>query len=161
MPYQLAVRPTRLTPGPEVSTSLNLELLYSPDGESHNLYEVHVSATLQTVLASRSLASVYIEALEASGLASNLLPGEPKWLVLAAQVKGKPWRSELASCLKRARLRRLLLGTFACVLGIGCLGLPPHTWLGAGALVCGSHWLRSRAEIPKKPAKRNVRFFGG
>ncbi len=155
-PFSLLIRPTKFSSGIEEPHLFNVRLCYRPDGEVHTFYEVHIPPGLQPSVLSGNIKGILIETLSAGGIASELLPGKPKWLVLGVQMPEYTWVFDVPLVLRSARHRRILSGTMSCLLSVCVLTLTSFVWAGAVALVCGTHWLRTLGEIPTKPRETSM-----
>jgi hypothetical protein len=124
-----------------------IELRYRPGGEPERYSCVHIPKTLQPALASGEVKTVYIETLGFGSLASRCLPNSPEFVVLGVETREGEKLTEVPKALKMAKRICLVTGTASCAIGAALL-VSSQAWLGAIALVLGTHCWRTALQVP-------------
>lgn len=105
---------------------------------------------LQPILAARDVRSVHVETLEANGAATRALGYPASYAVLGVETKARKHIELVPPEFHQFKGFCLVSGALACALGV--IGLSQGwIWLGAFALVGGTHTLRAAQRIPTSP----------
>lgn len=147
----LEVAPCTFSTKGALTNQFNLRLQYRPGGDYQLFIGVYVPEQLQPALLSGDATGLHIDTLEVNSLSSRLLPGWPIYVVLGVRCGDGNESTHIPAAFTTARRRRHIAGLVACVLGCGLLAAEEFLWLGAVALVIGTHVLRTAREIPFRP----------
>lgn len=134
-----------------MANQFNLRMQYRLGGDFQNFIGVYAPEELQPALLHGDVIALHIDTLEVNSLASRLLADGPSYVVLGVRCRSGEEAIQIPAAFKSARLRRKILGVAACVFGCGLLTLSRFAWLGAFALVAGTHALRTLRQIPNRP----------
>ena len=105
---------------------------------------------LQQALFTGQVRAVHIETLEVNGPATRALRSQPGHLVLGVELMDGTFIEHVPAQLRDARRMRLAAGVMTCVAG-GVGLLLGYAWLGALALVVGTHACRTAGLVPHRP----------
>lgn len=126
-----------------------LRLRYRPEGNWQVLLATFVPTSLHAALASGNVKAVHVETLEVNGPAARALPGLPGHLVLGVELTDGTEFVHVPAQLRWTRRKRYMAGATLCAAGLASL-LCGHSWLGALALVVGTHAWRTARQVPHK-----------
>lgn len=134
-----------------------VEIRYRPDGEPDRYSGVHIPKSLRPALFNGEVKTVYMETLGFDSLASRCLPNSPEFIVLGVETREGEKITEVPKALKTARRLCFLIGTVACTLGAGLL-TESYAWLGAIALLIGTHCWRTAYQVPGPVTLRDTKL---
>jgi len=128
----------------------NLSMCYREGGNAQSFMPVHVPAALRDAILQEGVEGIHLETLEMGSHAWAHWPDKPRYAIIGLKTKSGGRLSHIPSEVARARW--LSIGN-GCVLGaVGvCSILFGHAWLGAAALVLGSHYLRDAKHLRFTP----------
>lgn len=134
-----------------MDNQFNLRVQYRPNGDFQHFIGVYVPETLQTAMQRGDVKGLHMDTLEVKSLASRLLPGGPSYVVLGIRCSNDEELRHVPAAYRTGRLMRHAGGAAACLLGCVLLSATRFAWLGAVALVIGTHALRTARQIPSRP----------
>lgn len=134
-----------------LTNQFSLRLQYRPSHDFQLFVGVYVPEQLQPALLSGDVTGLHIDTLEVNSLACRLLPDGPSYIVLGVRSSTGSEITHIPAAFMTARRRRHVFGLTACVFGCGLLAVATFAWLGALALVLGTHALRTARQIPWYP----------
>ena len=130
----------------------NISLLYRPEGYPSDYFEVHIPKGLQPAMNSGQVTSLHLETLEFQGVSSRALPGAPAYAIFRVSLEDGSHIETIPKSLRYQRGERLVLGVTACLLG-SVMIFSHYAWVGALALIFGTHALRTAKYIPHFPLR--------
>ena len=144
-PLELQLEPANCPPDLAHPELFELRMRYRPEGNWQHYLCVFVPRALQSALSSGRVKSV-----EINGPAARALPHSAGYVVLGVETTDGAVHEHVPQQLRTTRRMRLLAGAALCA--VGGLALPfGYPWVGALALVAGTHVLRNAGLIPYRP----------
>lgn len=145
----IALSPVRTPDGAPIPDLYSLKASLPNSEESLSFRAIHVPASLLPSLNKASQVSpalLNIESLNFNGRYSQALPGSPRYLLTGVTTDGK-LEQNIPLPLKRRARAFCFGGTLGASVGVVLLavGFP---WLGASALILGTHALRTAWQAP-------------
>lgn len=127
-----------------------LRMRYRPQGAWQLYLDVWVPLELQAFLARGDVVAVHIETLEDNGSATCALGYPAAYAVLGVDTKSSGRIEKVPLEFHQFKRVSRIVGVFLCGLGLWGLSLG-QGWLGALALLAGTHALSASRRIPTKP----------
>jgi len=149
-PISVRIAPSKWSSGNNYPDMFNVYLLYRPEGYTSTYCEVHIPKELQAAMNSGQVIGLHLETMEFQGVSSRELPGAPAYAIFQVSLADGTNIEVIPETLLGERQLRLVFGIAACLVG-AFMVFSHYSWVGALALVLGTHALRTAKHIPHFP----------
>lgn len=142
--------PCPMRDGAFAPNMFNLSLWYRNSDKPDILRYVYVPESIQNEIHASNARCIYIETVEFGGRVWELIAGRPHFVVTSISTTDQQGVKELPAAIHRAAVVDNALGLLGCVVGVSLIYFA-QPWLGAGALLMGTHRFQAAARLPSLP----------